>query len=394
MRATNRRRCGEAIRSQRGRQHNCPDQATPSTDHAEGRSALSNGMPATNGCVENRLRARYRCLANDRHERGPAQGHGNVWSIGDGAAAADRRPAPAVARPGRRESRPSALGKGDDATRSLAALGHGAATTTKYSGRLISGLHRRDQRAAATTTSSTACFARRRADRRRRSQRGEAPISQLTAGERSSCPLRSGGAYELLKTATEIFLLLECGGCHPAHDVIRISILTRNGASSRVPGKQITDRLRVYLGSGTAAVHRPCPANRLSRATCSPTSLFCAVLTARVECTCLIELIWSYWHEEGMLAQTLNAISRRFQNMRSPGDRDPAGASRDRSAAAAQQPALGLYPGRAEPADGQAARLRIRSSLRPDDLRQGSAAAAAGGQPLEVPGGFHHLLHR
>ena len=38
---------------------------------------------------------------------------------------------------------------------------------------------------------------------------------------------------------------------------------------------------------------------------------------------CLIELIWSYWHEEGMLVQTLNAISRRFQNVRGPGDRDP-----------------------------------------------------------------------
>ena len=30
----------------------------------------------------------------------------------------------------------------------------------------------------------------------------------------------------------------------------------------------------------------------------------------------LLELIWSYWHEEGMLVQTINAISRRFQNRR------------------------------------------------------------------------------
>ncbi|QJR35697.1 hypothetical protein [Gemmatimonas groenlandica] len=34
---------------------------------------------------------------------------------------------------------------------------------------------------------------------------------------------------------------------------------------------------------------------------------------------CLLELIWSYWHEEGMLSQTLNAIARRFQNVRRPG---------------------------------------------------------------------------
>ncbi|WP_146162686.1 hypothetical protein [Nitrosomonas nitrosa] len=32
---------------------------------------------------------------------------------------------------------------------------------------------------------------------------------------------------------------------------------------------------------------------------------------------CFLELIWSYWHEEGMLVQTMNALSRRFQNIRS-----------------------------------------------------------------------------
>ncbi len=37
---------------------------------------------------------------------------------------------------------------------------------------------------------------------------------------------------------------------------------------------------------------------------------------------CLLELIWSYWHEEGMLVQTSNAITRRFQNVRSSGQ-DP-----------------------------------------------------------------------
>lgn len=34
------------------------------------------------------------------------------------------------------------------------------------------------------------------------------------------------------------------------------------------------------------------------------------------------ELIWSYWHEEGMQVQTMNAIARRFQNLRS-GPSDP-----------------------------------------------------------------------
>ena len=32
----------------------------------------------------------------------------------------------------------------------------------------------------------------------------------------------------------------------------------------------------------------------------------------------MIELIWSYWHEQGMLVQAMNAIAMRFQNKRSP----------------------------------------------------------------------------
>ncbi|NOK15735.1 hypothetical protein [Corallococcus carmarthensis] len=36
-----------------------------------------------------------------------------------------------------------------------------------------------------------------------------------------------------------------------------------------------------------------------------------------------LELIWSYWHEEGMQIQAMNYISQRFQNVRGPGDRDP-----------------------------------------------------------------------
>jgi len=38
---------------------------------------------------------------------------------------------------------------------------------------------------------------------------------------------------------------------------------------------------------------------------------------------CLIELIWSYWHEQGMMVQTMNALSKRFQNVRGPTERDP-----------------------------------------------------------------------
>jgi nicotinamide mononucleotide adenylyltransferase len=42
-----------------------------------------------------------------------------------------------------------------------------------------------------------------------------------------------------------------------------------------------------------------------------------------VDNPCFLELIWSYWHEEGMLVQCMNAIGRRFQNLHAPGRRDP-----------------------------------------------------------------------
>ncbi|SEA45926.1 hypothetical protein SAMN05660964_01611 [Thiothrix caldifontis] len=46
------------------------------------------------------------------------------------------------------------------------------------------------------------------------------------------------------------------------------------------------------------------------------------ISTARAACPTMIELIWSYWMEESLLVQTMNAITRRFQNVRA-GVRDP-----------------------------------------------------------------------
>ena len=65
-----------------------------------------------------------------------------------------------------------------------------------------------------------------------------------------------------------------------------------------------------------------------------------------------------------MLVQTMNAITRRFQNVRGPAPPGPAGQPGDRSAAPAQQPALGLHPGRAAPAERRAPQLRVRPPVR------------------------------
>lgn len=47
------------------------------------------------------------------------------------------------------------------------------------------------------------------------------------------------------------------------------------------------------------------------------------ILRSRLTGPLAMELIWSYWHEEGMLVQTLNAILARFQNRRLGEGKDP-----------------------------------------------------------------------
>jgi hypothetical protein len=46
------------------------------------------------------------------------------------------------------------------------------------------------------------------------------------------------------------------------------------------------------------------------------------IVQKKLTSPCFIELIWSYWHEESMLVQTLHAIALRFQNQRTA-VRDP-----------------------------------------------------------------------
>ena len=48
------------------------------------------------------------------------------------------------------------------------------------------------------------------------------------------------------------------------------------------------------------------------------------ILAEKLTNPCFLELIWSYWLEEGLLVRVINAISWRFQNRSSgPRGRDP-----------------------------------------------------------------------
>ncbi|HTF95528.1 MAG TPA: hypothetical protein VL995_05320 [Cellvibrio sp.] len=138
------------------------------------------------------------------------------------------------------------------------------------------------------------------------------------------------GSYELLKTATEIFLLLngsitlEQGGALkiPLHKNLDL------GDYSRVPQGEWAALFSNYLGENRKSyiqhiVDTALPDYSIPDKGKDPRFCTDILIRSRVNNPCFMELIWNYWHEEAMLVQTINAISRRFQNLRAPGERDP-----------------------------------------------------------------------
>jgi len=135
-------------------------------------------------------------------------------------------------------------------------------------------------------------------------------------------------AYDLLKTATEVFLLLECGvqireqGA-PPNDTRILDLEYESKVWDRVVDLEfLKQQLGGYLGGKALpyierVIAAAFPGQQKGGQFCD------FVLTSRATDPCFLELIWNYWHEEGMLVQSINAISRRFQNVRAPGERDP-----------------------------------------------------------------------
>jgi|SRR6516164_3754875 hypothetical protein len=178
--------------------------------------------------------------------------------------------------------------------------------------------------------------------------------------ELPNSPTLGVSAYELLKTATQTFLLMECGvpitiqnnsaldGLNPPVAQVQGQVAQVQGQVAQVQGRdtlfhaqdeqgrlgqavtrvQLAERLTEYLGSGGNTLPY---LNRIIEAAFPVGPLppdnyevfNSGILSSRAQGPLLIELIWSYWQEEGMLAQTMSAISRRFQNVRGPGGRDP-----------------------------------------------------------------------
>lgn len=138
-------------------------------------------------------------------------------------------------------------------------------------------------------------------------------------------------AYNLLKYATQAFLLLEAGvvvrnARFPVDEEDRNDIVEREAPRVNEIGDitfpELESRLGTFLGTAPLPyIKRIVAALGVVPEVGSP---FCEnLLTSRFTCPSMLELIWSYWHEEGMLVQTMNAICMRFQNRRGPAPRDP-----------------------------------------------------------------------
>lgn len=130
--------------------------------------------------------------------------------------------------------------------------------------------------------------------------------------------------YEYLKEATEMFLLFNTGYTPdasialPPGAVVDETVERLHG--SVIPRATALKRLRDFLGKGAnnylATVMNNVFDDPRQVRTGGP---FCIASASRMDVPCMLELIWSYWMEEGMLNQTVAAITRRFQNVRRAG---------------------------------------------------------------------------
>jgi hypothetical protein len=162
-------------------------------------------------------------------------------------------------------------------------------------------------------------------------------LVKTTAALRGT-PFAGIDAYQTLKVATEVFLTLhthvlndpalfdaedveEYNARHDRRSSVRglrrlwTNYLEEvNGTGPKTKTLPYLAVIRRKLGDQSIVLHDPAAQDLVH--------LCDGIQQAKLARPCFLELIWSYWHEEGMLVQTLNAIALRFQNQRTSA-RDP-----------------------------------------------------------------------
>ena len=144
-----------------------------------------------------------------------------------------------------------------------------------------------------------------------------------------SLPFPDVEAYRLLKVATEVFMMINCGAdladLDPDFDLTAESRRFNRTLQAGEIRRQWLDYLRgervhdapgkfietlPYLGIIRMKLRDvPIVTTREVRGEDEAAAACYGILAEKLSRPCFLELIWSYWHEEGMLVQTLNAIS-------------------------------------------------------------------------------------
>ena len=152
--------------------------------------------------------------------------------------------------------------------------------------------------------------------------------------EKRYLPFNRAASYSMLKFATEYYLMQECGLVPPdgttpiSQDVLGDAQRTGRSDISGITINQLrNDYLDQLEGESRTLPYFKLIRDKLSELPLKsgselPDACY-GILQSRLTSPPLLELIWSYWHEEGGLVQTMNALSLRFQNVRQGADRDP-----------------------------------------------------------------------
>lgn len=148
-------------------------------------------------------------------------------------------------------------------------------------------------------------------------------------------PYSSVDAFRVLKFATELFVMSHCGVV-PQGELATIPADEEARFGHLLPGKfeHLWRSYMVKLGHNPGNGARILPyldliRRKLGDIGTTRTSYASIIdqqsglLHEKLIHPVLLELIWSYWMEEGMLVQGFNSIIRRFQNVRANGERDP-----------------------------------------------------------------------
>jgi hypothetical protein len=145
---------------------------------------------------------------------------------------------------------------------------------------------------------------------------------------RTALPFPNVDRYRLLKAATEVFLMIYCGVDLDDFRGVNLDEESRRLNRTVQPGDleaQMRDYLTRVAVDGGQFID-VLPYLELVRLQLRDVAIVggdgrdeaaevCSgILAEKLSNPCFIELLWSYWNDESGLVQTLNAITRRFQN--------------------------------------------------------------------------------